>query len=62
LKIAPGSSFASVVVRALGAVAALSVTVPFLALLTSSLFFSVKSSKEPFDSEMSLAELRRLDR
>ena len=61
-KIAPGSSFASAVVRALGAVAALSVTVPFLALLTSSLFFSVKASKEPFDSEMSLAELRRLDR
>jgi hypothetical protein len=37
------------------------VTVPFLGLLTSSLFFSVKASKEPFDSEMSLAELRRLD-
>lgn len=60
-KIAPGSSFPSAVVRGLGTIAAQSVTLPFLALLTSSLFFSVKASKEPFDSEMSLAELRRLD-
>lgn len=62
LKMAPGSSLPAAVVRGLGAIAALSVTVPFLALLTSSLFFSVKASKEPFDSEMSLAELQRLDR
>jgi hypothetical protein len=60
-KIAPGSSLSSVVVRGLGSIAAQLVTLPFLALLTASLFFSVKASKEPFDSEMSLAELRRLD-
>jgi hypothetical protein len=60
-KIAPGSSFPFAVVRGLGSIAAQSVTVPFVALLTSSLFFSVRASKEPFDSGTSLAELRRLD-
>jgi hypothetical protein len=58
----PGEGLASSMARGIGAVLAQAATAPFVALLTSALFFSLRASKEPFDPVVSLAELHRFDR
>lgn len=60
-KIAPGDGLAPAAVRTVGIVAAQCATAPFVALLTASLFFAVKASKEPFDPASSYVQLRGLE-
>jgi hypothetical protein len=61
-KVAPGGGLPAAAIRAVGAMVAQCASVPFVALLGASLFFSVKASKEPFDPALSFGLLRGLDR